>query len=92
MLQKHRELLTVQPLPSSNLVGFPTWQQQDVLFFLDKFIQFQNHTEAWTYMKATRVPPFFKGLIKSLKLIAPSVLSYIFSDMEGRQRIWFLSF
>lgn len=68
---------------------------QGVSFFGECYthdIQFQNHTEAWTYMKAFRVPRFFKRLMKSLKLIAPSVLSSVFSDMEGRQGIWVLLF
>ena len=53
-------------------------------------VQFQNNTEAWAYMKDSRVPGFFKRFIKSLKLVAPSVLSSVFSEMEGREGIWVL--
>lgn len=73
----------------------PHMAAQAVAFFGEFYtrdVQFRNKTEAWTYMKASRVPGFYKSLIKSLKLIAPSVLSSVFSEMEGREGIWFLLF
>lgn len=64
--------------------------------FLGEFyvqeVQFQNSTGAWTDMKTPRFPGFFTGLVKSLKLIAQSVLSSVFRDMEGKEDIWVLLF
>lgn len=55
-------------------------------------VQFQNRTGAWTDMKNSRAPGFFTRLITSLKLIAQSVLSSVFRDMEGKGGIWVLLF
>lgn len=68
---------------------------QGVAFFGEFYahdVQFQNSAGAWTDMKTPRFPGFFTGLIKSLKLIAQSVLSSVFRDMEGKEGIWALLF
>lgn len=68
---------------------------QGVAFFGEFYthdVQFRNNTEAWTYIKASRVPGFFKRLIKSLKLIAPSVLSSVYSEMEVEKAFGFCYF
>lgn len=68
---------------------------QGVSFFGEFYaheVQFQNSTGAWTDVKGSRVPGFFTRLIKSLKLIAQSVLSSVFRDMEGKEAIWVLLF
>lgn len=64
---------------------------QGLAFFGESYthdVHFQNNTEAWTYMKASRASGFFKRFLKSLKLIAPSVLSS--GETEGREGIWVL--
>lgn len=68
---------------------------QGVAFFGEFYahdVQFRNSAGAWTDMKTPRFPGFFTGLIKSLKLIAQSVLSSVFRDMEGKEGIWALLF